>query len=165
MSKSKNRSNHKEKVNNFKLKNKAMSTTTQQQESNEPIRNTPIWKGEDKIEMNGAEFEHIFNYISNVNGAYMAIQSVMNKNIINGTIKMQYEKLNPNTGQYETLTGEDAKPYEDEFDTMVNAVKSQNNGSQPTKQEEKVERLDAIVNENGVPFSEEDRGRPNLTIA
>lgn len=166
MAKSKTNPKRKQKQLNYKNSHKRKTMENNQQQLPE-VRNVPVWKSTDKFEMNGLEFQEIFNFLNNINGAYMATQSIMNKNIMNGTVKMQFEKINPETGQYEPLSGDDAKPYEDDFNAMVETVRKQNENPQPSAQpqeEPSIERLDAIVDANGVPYNEEDRGKPNLTI-
>lgn len=168
MPKSRTNPNRKQNVLKYKQSKKAKSMSNNQQQLPE-VRNVPVWKSTETLEMNGLEFQEIFNFLNNINGAYMAAHSILNRNIMNGKVGMQFEKLNAETGQYELLTGEDAKPYEDEFNKMVEAVKTQAE-SQPTPaetedQEGKVERLDALVGPDGQPIRDEDRGeKPKLTV-
>lgn len=158
MPKSKNRKEHKTKVQKFKNKN-TMSQQNQQV-GPEPIRQVPVWKSQDPIEMNGLEFEAIYNFINSVQGAYAAVQSIMNKNIISGKVQLNFEKLNETKTDYVPMSEEEQAPHKAEFQKVLDAakaqaasmVKRQDYHLEPDSQEG-VPHLDGLVDANGQPVS------------
>ncbi len=65
------------------------------------VRNVPVWASDAEIVLTGFEWEAIQNALVQVQIAQQAAQSVMSRNIISGVVKMDFEKLNPQTLQYE----------------------------------------------------------------
>lgn len=127
MPKSKNNKSHSERVNNFKSKNKEriMNQQTGQAPTTMPeIRNIPVWEPQATIEVKGFEWEAIQNGLTGVQMGLQAAQSIMSRNILNGTITMDFEKLNPTTLQYEAMSDEDAKPHAEQFNAQVEAFKT-----------------------------------------
>ena len=114
-------------VNNYKTKHKKMNQEQQQNVGQEmpPVRNVPTWGQNAKIEVTGFEWEAIQNGLSHIQLAQQAAQSIMSRNIVNGVIKMDFEKLNPTTSQYEAMTPEEKAPYAAEFEEMINSFKNQ----------------------------------------
>jgi hypothetical protein len=127
MAKSRNRKDHKEKVEKFKdSQNQKLRQMAEIQQPQIPeVREVPIWSSNQTIEMNGLEFQAIFNYINNVQGAYGAIQSIMNKNIINGNVKLSFEKLNEDKTDYVPMTDDEQKPHIEQFEKMLDAMRNQ----------------------------------------
>lgn len=124
MPKSKNRTNHKEKLNQFKTKQRIMNQQTGQAPTMPEIRNVPVWDPQATIEVKGFEWEAIQNGLTGVQMGLQAAQSIMSRNILNGTITMDFEKLNAATMQYELLSDEDAKPHVEQFKAQVEAFKT-----------------------------------------
>lgn len=134
---SKNRKEHKtfkKQVNNIKNKTKKMN---QQIPQMPPVRQIPVWNPTDKIEITGYEWEAIYNGLVQLQGLQQAAQSVMSRNILNGVIQMDFEKLNAKTLQYEPMTDEEKAPYLKQFKQTVEAVKN------PPKEEPSVIITDA----------------------
>ena len=168
MPKSKTNPKRRDNVNAFKekVKNKKMTQETNQPQIPE-IRQVPIWKSQTEISMNGLEFEAIFNFINSAQGAYGAVQSIMNKNILNGNVQLDYEKLNEDKTQYVPMTDEEKAPHKAEFEQMItalkaqatNMVKRQDEHLEPDapKQETKVVNLNQIVDPNGTPVSSDNQ--------
>ena len=124
MSESKHRKNHKQKLEKFKNKQK-MSNNNQQEQTLPKVRQVPIWKSQETIEMNGLEFQQIFNFINSVEGAYAACQSIMNKNILKGTVQIDFEKLNEDQSAYVPMTDEEKAPHTKEVNDTLNNLKAQ----------------------------------------
>lgn len=89
------------------------------QENTPQVVNAPSWDSNAKIEMNGREFEAIYNFIANAQEASLAIHSVMQKNLVNGTIRMNFRKLNDTGTDYVEMTPEEQRPYKEEFDQLL----------------------------------------------
>jgi len=124
MATSKHRKNHKEKVNNYKnQKSKTMSTERQVPQMPE-VQSIPTWAGDAKIEVTGAEWEAIQNGLTSIQYAQQAAQAVMSRAIVEGVIKMDFEKLNPQTLQYETMTDEEKAPHLENFNAAIEKVKA-----------------------------------------
>src|SRR6188768_2906446 len=113
MAKSRKNPNRKKQLNNYKTKKTQMSSTSANQPKPE-IRQTPCWKQGDIIEMTGQEWEEIYNFINGATGAFMATNQVMSRNIVNGNVKLRFEKLN-DKGEFVALTPEEEKPYQDDL--------------------------------------------------
>lgn len=131
------------------------------------IRQYPVWSGQETIEMYGAEWEQIFNFINGVQSAYMAVNSVMNRNVLNGKIKMKFDRVNPD-GTSTPLTAEEEKPYQDEFAKILaqakqiaeHAVKQAQQPEPPSQ--EGLQNLNDIVDANGKPYQKEELEVPNM---
>lgn len=131
------------------------------------IRQFPLWNSDTKIEMFGREWEEIFNFINGVQGAYAACSSVMNRGVLDGTIKMRFEKLNAN-GQFVPMTPQEEKPYQEEFSQLIKqaksiadqAIKQSKQQPEPPSQEG-LPNLNDIVDANGNPVKsdEEQEGK------
>ena len=90
------------------------------------IRNVPIWDGNAKFEVYAFEWEAIQNGLVNIQLAQQAAQSVMSRNILNGVVRMDFEKLNPQTLQYEPMDDEEKKEYADQFNETIESFKKAN---------------------------------------
>lgn len=127
MSKVTQRKDHKQKLENFKQKQKHIKNMSEQAQTGGPqlpeVRNFPIWDKNAKIEMFGYEWEIIFNSIANLQVLQQATNSVMSRNIVNGTINMDFEKLNPGTLEYSAMTDEEKVPYKKEFNEMLDKMR------------------------------------------
>lgn len=182
MSKSRKNPGREDKLKEYKNKNKKNKKMSDLQ-SNQPmgmpeVRQSPIWKSDEMLEISGAEWESIFNFIENSSAAFMAANAVMSRNIVNGKIKLKFDKLNKETFTYEDMTPEEEAPYQAEFQKAIEAAiamqKKQENKLIVTTDDMKEEvsnflsspdqeglpRLDAIVDEHG-----NDLGKSNnLTV-
>lgn len=121
MPKSKNRKDHKQKLNQFKTKQKQMSN--EQQFEIPAVRNVPVWANDAKIEMNGFEFEAIFNGLMQIQAAQQAVNGIMSRNILSGNIQMDFEKISDDKQSYVPMTEEEKAPYKAEFEKAVEAAK------------------------------------------
>lgn len=66
--------------------------STQEQLSQlKPFNQIPTWPRSSQIVMSGLEFEQIYNFIQMFSGPVMAMQSVFDRQLNNGTIKIKYE--------------------------------------------------------------------------
>lgn len=124
MPKSKNRKQHKQKLNQFKTKTQKMSETNQQQgPMMPPVRSIPVWDNNAKIELTGTEFQVIENSLARLQEMIQVVQSVMSRNIISGEIKLDFQKLNPQTLQYGEMSAEEKAVHEKAFQEQVAAFK------------------------------------------
>lgn len=126
MSKVTHRKEHKQKLENFKQKQKQMSKeqTTQPPQMPE-IRNIPTWDKNAKIELYGYEWEVLYNSIAGLQVLQQVAQGVMSRNVLNGTVDMDFQKLDPATLQYVDMTDEEKASYKKDFATMIENVRKQ----------------------------------------
>lgn len=86
-----------------------------------PVREVPTWNSKDHLDLNGLEFEFAYNAIAQmveqVNAAFQAMQSIMQNNLANGKVKLNFEKLEGT--EYVKMTEEEAAPHEANFQNMV----------------------------------------------
>lgn len=107
---------------------KQMSTQESQQNGQSqltapPIRQVPQWKSNEPIDMLGIEFEAIFNYIASASAANAAVQAIMNRNILNGKVKVTFEKLSPDGEAYVPMSDDEQAPLKAEFDNLIAQIK------------------------------------------
>lgn len=120
MAQSRKNKKRKHQLTNFKQKHKQQMSNQQQPQQSMPlVRNIPIWDAEARISVTGYEWEAIQNALGQLNIAQQAAQSVVSRNLVEGTIKMKFEKLNPLTVQYEDMTAEEQAPYVANFEKMI----------------------------------------------
>lgn len=157
----------------------------QAQQANSPfggmpeIRQSPTWPSDEMLEISGSELETILNFVEASSSAFMATNAVMSRNIINGKIKLKFEKLNKDTFQYEEMTPEEEAPYQKEVQNAIDAaIKMQKASSQTIVTSEEIEaesaeiftppsqeglpRIDGLVDEHGNQIDSTDK--PNLTV-
>lgn len=128
MATSRNRKDHKEKSKQFKQKTKAMKN----QVPNMPeVQSIPTWSADAKIEVTGSEWEALQNGLTQIQLAQQAAQAVMTRAIINGVIKMDFEKLNPQTLQYEPMSDEEKATHVENFNKAIENVKKAAAGEVP----------------------------------
>lgn len=123
---SKNRKTHKQKLNNFKNKTR-QKMNEQQNAMNQqlpPVRSIPTWDNNAEIKITGYEWEALQNGITQMQGTMQAAQAIMSRHIINGTIGMEFEKLDPKTLQYGEMTAEEKAPYIEDFKRAIEAIKN-----------------------------------------
>jgi hypothetical protein len=164
MPKSKVDKTRKNKLEQFKQNQKRMKEQAKQnQEMNQQIpevREQPYWSSNDDLIVKGAEFESLYNGINNMmqfmQPVFGAAQSIMQRNIINGTIKVRFEKLQmekaPDGSEYPTyvpMSDEEQAPHIDNFNKLVESVKN-NQLKVEQLSDENVPSINEIVNENGI---------------
>lgn len=169
MPKSRNRKEHKEKLNTRKEK---MNDQVQDQQQSD-VRGIPTWDANELLEVYGAEFAAIQEYIASVPQAYAAVNSILNRNCLNGKVTMKFEKPDAN-GNFVELTPEEAAPHEEQFQNTLNeakrlakeAIERSHGGQFPEPpSQEGLPRIDAIVDQTGTPVADEDKGnKPNLIV-
>lgn len=138
----KHRKEHKQKLVNFKQKQKEQMQEKQVPQM-PPYRNIPTWDKNAKIEILGYEWEVIYNTVAQMQLLGQATNAVMSRNIVNGTINMDFEKLDPQTLEYGPMTDEEKQPLLEEFQNTIQAIKDRAN-SIPVKSEAAV--VDDSVN-------------------
>lgn len=160
MAQSRKNPNRKNKQNNFKNKHKQMSQPNQQNQQQLPlVRTVPYWGNTADINVKGFEWEVIQNALGQLALASQATQAVMSRNIVEGTIKMRFEKLNPLTVGYDPMTDEEQAPYIADYNVMIEKFKEQQRAEavkQPT--------TSAIVSETGEPFVTEKVKKPRAKV-
>lgn len=153
MAKSRNRPEHKEKKEKYvKEKSKQIKSylnimansqtetvTNNETVNNNPVqpnqlpavRQSPVWKSTDTITLSGQEFEYIYNYVQAASNAFTACQSVMARHLVDGTIKMEFEKLlhdqNGNPINYQRMNEEEAAPHKEEFEKLLDTLRANQN--------------------------------------
>lgn len=95
------------------------------------VRNVPTWDKEADIVLKGYEWEVIFNGIANLQVLAQAASSVMSRNIVNGVINMDFQKLDPASLQYTDMTPEEKEPYVNDFNKILDQMR---NPKQPVEQ-------------------------------
>lgn len=154
MPKSKNRKQHTQKVNQFKNKIKTMN---QEQKFEIPeVRSIPIWDNEATIGMKGFEWEVIFNSLMQLQTAQQAANAIMSRNIVEGVIKLDFEKFDKTTQNYVPMTDEEKVPYVEDFNKRIEAAKRpQSNG---------IIEPDGLVTQEGVPVKAADLKKANVGV-
>lgn len=148
MPKSRKNPERKDKLNNYKKQNKREKIMENLQNLNNQLpqtREVPRWDANEKIEVTGKEFELLYNFVTSIGDAYAAAQSIMSRNILNGKIQVDFEKLVDNgdgTFQYVEMTDEEQAPKKEEYNKLINSILS--------KQAEMPEEF-TPVDENGLP--------------
>lgn len=122
---SKGKKEHRKRVKKFQdnIKNKVKKM---EQAMNLPqVREVPVWNRDTQMTVSGAELELLYNYISSVSGAYSAAQSIMQRNILNGNIKVEFDELQSRPDgsfEYVRLTGEKAEAQKKQFDDLLKQI-------------------------------------------
>jgi hypothetical protein len=160
MSKVTHRKDHKQKLQTFKQKQKQMSKEQTPPQMPE-IRNVPTWDKEADIELKGYEWEVLYNSIANLQILQQVAQGVMSRNVLNGTINMDFQKLDPTNLSYVDMTDEEKAPYKKDFATMIEKMKSQ---QEKQAQPETTDKQDAIIVED-VSTNTEDKGAKIVTMS
>lgn len=122
MPNSKHRKKHKEQNLKFKQKTKEMSTKNQMPQMPE-VQSIPTWAPNAEIKVTGAEWEAIQNGLTTIQLAQQAAQAVMSRALVEGTIKMDFEKLDPQTLTYVPMTDEEKAPHAENFQKAIDNVK------------------------------------------
>lgn len=156
MPKSRKNKDRKENLLNYKTKRKQMNQELAQKLP--PVRSIPTWPQDAKIEVTGFEWEAIQNAIVQMQVAQQAAQSIMSRNILNGQITMDFEKLNPQTLEYEPMNVEEKQKHVNEYNEMLANFKASLN-----KRAETIEPVVAestIITESGQPYVGENESEP-----
>lgn len=150
MPKSRKNKDRKDNLKTYKNKKKTMNQNAELAQSMPPIRNIPHWKGEDNIDVKGFEWEAIINAFNQLQIGLQAIQAVMSRNIVNGTVVMDFEKLDPETLTYKPMVADEKLKYEIEFAEAVKAFKDEREaaGKRP-------ESTSTLVDTDGEPLKAE----------
>lgn len=130
----------KQKLEQFKQKEKKKMSDqkVQEQLSKLPqINQYPVWNPNEKIEVSGLEWESIFNLLNIFRQAIISGESVMQRNLASGKIRMKYVDAAGNEVQPEKV---------DEYRKEVEAILASQKGD--TKQ-----AVNKIVSETGEPFT------------
>ena len=170
MSKSRKNPGRKENLQKYKNKHKKQESMNQSQFELPEVRQSPVWKSDELLEVSGQEWETLFNFVENSSAAFMAANAVMSRNIINGKIKLKFEKLNKETLQYSDMSAEEEAPYQTEFQKAVQQAVQQANATPETKSklvtldqteetetleppsQEGLPRIDSLVDAQGNPL-------------
>lgn len=126
MPKSKNRTEHKQKSQQFKQTQKKQKENMQNQQQPmqmPPVISRPVWQPDAKIELTGYEFEGMQNAIAQLQEANQVMQAVLSRNLVSGNIQMDFEKLDPATLQYGPMTDEEKAPYQADFKKAIDTMK------------------------------------------
>lgn len=116
---SKNRKNHSQ-----KLKQRKQTQMNEQNQFEVPaVRSVPVWDNNAEIVMTGFEFEAIFNNLMALQTAQQAVNGIMSRNIINGVIQMDFEKISDDRQSYVPMTEEEKVPHRAEFAKAIEAAK------------------------------------------
>lgn len=126
---------------------------TMNQQSLPEVRNIPVWKSTDIIPVTGQEFEAIHNSFSQLQLGLAALQSVVSRNLVDGPITMDFQKLNPQTLQYEDMAPDEKAKYTAEFAELVEAFKKERAGSGSTVSTDGSPAPSGLVSETGEPIS------------
>lgn len=152
MSKVTHRKNHYKKLQNFKQKQKQMSKEQTEQIPQMPeIRNIPTWDKDANIELKGYEWEVIYNSIASLQVLQQVAQGVMSRNVLNGTVDMDFQKLDPQTLQYVNMTDEEKASYKAEFASMIENVKKQQAEAETKLAKQERNNPAVVVEEDKVP--------------
>jgi hypothetical protein len=158
MAKSRRNNQRKENLNKYKNKQKLMSQNAALAQSMPPVRSVPIWPADAKIDVTGVEWEAILNTFSLLQNGVQAVQSVMSRNLVNGTMTMDFEKLNPQTLQYEKMPDDEKAKNQAEFAEMIKAFKEQQ--SKPTQPVAEEQAPDTgLVDATGEPLNSPTAGK------
>lgn len=150
MPKTRTNTKRKTQLETYKNKHKKMinNQNAELAKSMPAVRNVPVWHQDSKIEMAGFEFEAIQNSLAQLQLAQQAAQSIMSRNIVNGVIAMDFEKLNVETLEYEPMTAEEKAPHVADFNKMLESFRN------PVKTEP--EPKSTLVDVNGAELKAEE---------
>jgi len=152
---SKQRKSHKKYANQFKKQIKQKMTNQQNAQQYPPVRSIPVWKNDAVITLSGLEWEAIQNSLTQIQLGQQAAQAVMSRNIINGVIGMEFEKLNPETLEYGSMTTEEKAPYIADLQKAIEAIK---NPPKPAEQ-----AVSQIVDAQGENIAKQEAPVVNMT--
>jgi hypothetical protein len=156
MPKTKRDASRKDKVNNYKKQHKKELIMSQVQNNLPETREVPTWNPNELIEVTGTEFEMIYNGITQLQSIFTSAQSIMSRNLLNGRIRMNFEKLvNTENGPiYVPMTEEEQAPRREEYQKLINSILSQQKAASeplPVVDDSMPEEL-THVDDSGVPI-------------
>jgi len=146
MAKSKTNKSHAERVKKFKEQIKTQRKMSEVKIPESPIaQQYPVWNSKDSIEMNGLEFEAIYNFLNLFRNAVMAGESILQKNLENGKVHFTYKDKDGKDVPEDVV-----KEYQEQIQKYF-AAQQQIKTNQPITAEEQKDlpKLDALVDENG----------------
>ena len=153
---------HKKRLQNFKLnqKRKMNENRTQQPDAQQlpPYRHIPVWDKNAKVEILGYEWEVIYNTVAQMQLLTQATNAVMSRNIVNGVIGMDFEKLDPQTLEYVPMTEEEKAPLKQDFNNTIESLKKgggQTVGKQEVETELPTTNGDDIAYKVDVPSNDD----------
>lgn len=159
MSQSRTDKSRKHKLETFKKSKKKKNMNSQQTQQPQPeVRQRPEWNAGDILEISGAELKTMMDFIEQSTAAFYAINGVMSRNIVNGKIKLKFDKFDKQANDYVEMTAEEEAPYQEEVQQAIQAALAIQNGNVPeqstagpiTAEEQKdLPKLDALVDQNG----------------
>lgn len=164
MSKTTHRPKHAQQLQKFKQKLK-MAKEKEVGQTLPEFRNIPVWDANAKIEIFGYEWEVIYNTVAQMQLLGQATNAVMSRNIVNGNISMDFEKLNAESLAYESMSDSDKAPLKADFEKMVVNLRNQQNEQMAMKsheegkvvklpKEKKAEERKVDVTSSGINSSE-----------
>lgn len=149
MAKAKRDKSRKKNLTNFKNahKTKKMSNLPKN-----PIANQyPVWASGETIEMNGLEFEAIYNLLNVFRQGVMAGESILQKNIQNGKIKWKFEDKDG-----KELPKDQVDAYQKEISAFFQAQQAAQqtkpvdvNAPITAEEQKDLPKIDALVDSNG----------------
>lgn len=91
------------------------------------IREIPTWKPNDQFMITGRELEYIYNFITNVTSAFAAVQGIMQRNIMNDKVQVEFDKLQEVEGgfEYVRVEGEESDKLKAEFKGMLDKIRDE----------------------------------------
>lgn len=146
MSKSKSSKSHKERVEKFKNQIKTKRKMTDLKIPESPIaQQYPVWNSKESIEMNGLEFEAIYNFLNLFRNAVMAGESILQKNLETGKVKFTYKDKDG-----KDVPDDVVKAYQSEIQRFFLAQQQEQANQAITAEEQKdLPKLDALVDATG----------------
>lgn len=167
MAKTKRDKERNQKLINFKNKNKRMAEETKVNMSGQDVpqlpevREQPYWAATEELVIKGIEFQALYNGVTQITEMMQAMfgasQAVMQRNLLNGKIRVRFEKLVNKTDEqgnsyqdYELMSDEEQAPHIENFNKLVESIKLQKEN--PTPQPE-APMLDGLVDQNGEPIN------------
>lgn len=102
------------------------------------VRQVPVWNASETIEMNGLEFQAIYEALASMQQAAMVMQTIISKNIMNEKIRLDFEKYDPETNSYVQMTDEEKAPHAEQVKVILESLRKQ---QEPAKDEAKVVSL------------------------
>jgi hypothetical protein len=138
--------NRKENLQNFKQNKKREMESKNQQHYHEnglpKVRQQPVWNSNQMLDITGQEFEAIVQGMESAANGYLAVQNAINRNLIEGKIRMEYLELNEAGTGYQKMSEEASKPYQEELKKMIKTA--QDFAEQAKEQVEKTNTLAAV---------------------
>lgn len=115
---------HKIRLQKFKTNQKRSMTENKTQAPQlPPYRHVPVWDKDSKVGILGYEWEVIYNTVAQMQLLAQATNAVMSRNIVNGVIGMDFQKLDPATLDYVEMTPEEKAPLIEDFKNTLDKLK------------------------------------------